>query len=403
MAKIVYILGAGASAQAIPPVSSLKLRMSFFIFYLRVIIERHPSDKNGLEEKMNHRLRVYSDIVEDSKNHISIDTLAKKLFLKDGIDDTVALLHLKELLCLYFLFEHYKIQNYQPYLEKFIEDWEYESEEHKQEIYLQLLKYQKNTIDFRYDALIAGISNKNIRNNLFLPPNVSVVSWNYDLQLEFALDYYDVFRSRNLNYMFNPFGWAETEVKFEFDREFIKLNGSAGYCLYNEEDLDMNTIGQATCKAKIEPLKIPSNRNEEASNFLIDSMISFVESRNVNKYRPYINFSWEDNQLSKMTVSRALDKISEADSIVIIGYSFPTFNREIDEILFSKIDLGSGGCKIYIQTIDEKEFVKIRTRIQGISHYLNDVDFEFIDDISQFYIPFEFSRDVEKRGIIKSM
>ncbi len=100
-----------------------------------------------------------------------------------------------------------------------------------------------------------------------------------------------------------------------------------------------------------------------------------------------IRYSWDQDEYGKIAVEQAKQVLAQTEILVIIGYSFPFFNREIDaEILksYNPSDLN----RIYIQ--DTKERIPIiRTRLKS---YI-DVKDEMIvhwDDLGAFCIPFEY-------------
>jgi len=389
MANIVYFLGAGASAQAIPTVADSMCRFEIFSIFLNAKATSAVFESDDTESKVKAKLSEYETLLHACQEHLSFDTLAKKLYLQQ---EYPKLHSLKEFLSLYYIFEHYTSQDFVTVIDEYRSQLEYRTELEIDELAEKALRFHLNPIDFRYDAFIAGISDNQLIHRLFIPKNVSIISWNYDLQMEFALNEYDRFESRRLDFMFNPIDYKNSVIKFEFSNEYIKLNGCAGYILENNKSLQRTEL---EINSKLEILEMPLDHGEDIFDFLFDTIERFVKNRNINEFRPYINFAWEDNELSNCTVGRAKSKIDAADSIVVIGYSFPTFNREVDAHLFSNIELGRG-CKIYIQAVNENEFSKVKTRIQGIANSLNDSDFEFIDDVSQFYVPFEFSKQVSK-------
>lgn len=45
-----------------------------------------------------------------------------------------------------------------------------------------------------------------------------------------------------------------------------------------------------------------------------------------------------------------------ADAAVVIGYSFPNFNREVDRQIFENFDVDN--CKIYIQDLYPDEIIE---------------------------------------------
>ena len=75
MNNIVYLLGAGASAQSMPLVSDFNARLSLFSYELF----------NAAKDSYRKESRLDTDIkklIADEENHYSIDTLAKKYWLR---------------------------------------------------------------------------------------------------------------------------------------------------------------------------------------------------------------------------------------------------------------------------------------------------------------------------------
>ena len=61
----------------------------------------------------------------------------------------------------------------------------------------------------------------------------------------------------------------------------------------------------------------------------------------------HINYAWESNSFSNKTREEAKKIFVETDILIIIGYSFPNFNKEIDKMLFD--NLRKKSVKIYYQ------------------------------------------------------
>lgn len=97
-----------------------------------------------------------------------------------------------------------------------------------------------------------------------------------------------------------------------------------------------------------------------------------------------INFAWE----RKKTVIPILKScFQQVETIFIIGYSFPFFNREIDsELLNSMVSLK----RIYIQSPEADNIVE---RINSIIPEFSDrkIIIHKIFDINQFHLPWELS------------
>lgn len=103
---------------------------------------------------------------------------------------------------------------------------------------------------------------------------------------------------------------------------------------------------------------------------------------------PYLNFAWEldQNDISLKSIKRAKDIIERTDYLVVIGYSFPNFNRLIDrEILKNSKSLR----KIYYQA-PSNVVESLSQRIKGVLPTgLQPLDATPITDLDQFFIPYE--------------
>jgi len=128
-------------------------------------------------------------VKQSAENHASIDTFAKKLYIKNEQHN---LLRLKATLSCYFLI-------------------------------LQGL----NNVDQRYDTFFASITNKDENENVILPDNIKIISWNYDIQFEKAFNIY----LDNIKYLSTQLQAPPiTGGRFEFDYSkfgIIRLNGIA--------------------------------------------------------------------------------------------------------------------------------------------------------------------------------
>lgn len=121
--------------------------------------------------------------------------------------------------------------------------------------------------------------------------------------------------------------------------------------------------------------------------FIKDRLNDTISVKPMKSKEPYGNclqFAWENSGMGNYPqhIQDAKNIISNTDELVIIGYSFPEFNREIDKYIFSE----SKFEKIYFQT--EKHNEGIKSRVMSISNNIKESDITMIDDLSQFYIPF---------------
>jgi hypothetical protein len=96
------------------------------------------------------------------------------------------------------------------------------------------------------------------------------------------------------------------------------------------------------------------------------------------KIYPLVNFAWESSHIQDYLAKA--EEIAKLTSIlVVIGYSFPFFNREIDRrIIRSMTNL----TKVYIQDINPESIIERLSSI--ITESKNIIP---IEDVEQFYLP----------------
>jgi hypothetical protein len=102
---------------------------------------------------------------------------------------------------------------------------------------------------------------------------------------------------------------------------------------------------------------------------------------------PALSFAWEDEH--KYSSGLGIIELAEraamqTDALVIIGYSFPFFNREIDKRIIGVLDPST---KIYIQDRDPNAVYR---SFKAINPKLRDIELH-IDQYPQFHLPVELS------------
>jgi len=341
--NITYLLGAGASYNSCPIWKEQGEKMiELSEKYLKL------PNVNFNEEKPNDlsdRQSILWDLGYFGHKALefgTIDTYAKKLLINQSLKD---LQRLKLAVSIFFTL------------------WESSNDEIKNRNGQQFKK-----IDNRYISLLSSIieaSNANPK----LKENVRFVTWNYDLQLErafkaFCLDHLDWdYVSLNLSFRVNKKNLKNLEV--------CHLNGYSGF--YNSSIDSKQEIGFLDRSSSIEINKIL-----EEIEFMNRSI-----SRETINIREHINYAWENNDISNFTRKQALSIFSQTDILVIIGYSFPSFNKEIDKSLFEQ--LTGRETKIYYQDPNASEdLLKIYT--QGL-----ETELQLIKDYKDhFFLPPEF-------------
>lgn len=341
MSKIVYLLGAGASfgkridpeesttddvsliKEGLPIITEINEEIEYLIGVINSMelddgIYKLRGKKCAVDDLKEELICGFEWMLEESSRHATIDTFAKKLYLK-GDNENYA--RLKFFLSSFFMLE----QNLHPY-------------------------------DKRYDTFLANILNK----DLALPNNLFLMTWNYDVQLDIAFREY----SKIGLSMVCP---TETR-RFDTNSKVYKINGSANF--YGQNYQDTYVLSHNKFRNLLNTILIVLSIATKDGHYL-DGITDLL-------------FSWEKYKFDG--ISDALyDKISDAEVLVVIGYTFPFFNREIDrEIMSNMLNLN----KIYIQDPKAKK-VKISLKsilpAEKYSSLLNDDD--LIYDTSNFFLP----------------
>lgn len=325
--KIVYYFGAGASANAIPTVDKLRNRMVELSEFLTNFTPHH-SVKDELKLKSNLNLKILNKIIEElkwlhkeTKYHQTIDTFAKKLFLHESQD----LKKLKRCLITYFFFEQSLF-----FSATTVQD--------------EKIFSKSNLLDLRYDSLFANLIHRS-QGKLSVDESVNIITWNYDLQIEMALKSYfsipfnQLKEELNIHPNKNSYDNPKEEILVVDKFNVLKLNGNAflDYGLQNGEDA---TIYDKCWSSNDSETIIKYYLDEMQKEFTDDMVLS-----NSAAFK-YFNFAWEnhDNFGSSFVgrnkiIDNAVDVIKNADVLIVVGYSFPTFNFEIDKKILSKANL----------------------------------------------------------------
>lgn len=334
---ITYLLGAGASAGSVPILRNLIPSIK----HEKIVIDKEfrPTTKfvniHGYEysyyDLKEELVKDFEWLIKEAEKHQSIDTFAKKLFIQN---ETKALKLLKTLLSIYFIV----IQSKCP-------------------------------ADIRYDSFFASILGSNASS---FPDKLRILSWNYDYQLEKAYsEYYRDDRIEACQTMLNVYsknikGPAFNPEKFGL----IKLNGTA--TLIKEDE-------------KAFPISIIDKPSQEYSNELVENLLKHYAllhhyEGTKEKRVSSLSFAWEDfPDLNNKVYS----SIGQTEVLVVIGYSFPFFNREIDRAIIGKM---SHLKKVYFQAPDAED---LRERFLAIREDIDYKNLHLRKDIMQFAFPNE--------------
>lgn len=394
--KITYFLGAGSSANTIPIVSSMYTRIKEIADELDKYLYNAINDNSYQNEMPDSNVVKHTDllrgIIDDfnqllitANDYYTVDTLARKYYLTNSNSEYE---NLKRLLIIYFTIEQYIF---------------FES---------KIDIFPKRKSDNRYDSFIASIANRSAK-GLELNGNIKILSWNYDLQFELSLRRFTekTIEKIKKSYQLLPTLYCRTEKeKYYSPEQFaaIKLNGNA---IFSETD----KLGKLFTIFDAE-----SNHEESKATKLgiLLNEIAKLDFKNNSACR-FLNFAWETNEdFDKGFKGRKHESYSdnllkaehiaaETEILVVIGYSFPIFNREIDGRLFEKMNKLQ---KVYIQDpypnkiestmrnafrIFQKDYIDKMIE-KGEDEYgnpiIHEITFEKESNVNQFVIPYELNQ-----------
>lgn len=371
MSKLIYLMGAGASygkrekdsngkdipgkiIEGLPTVDEMPIRLE----KVKAIIERHAFNEDDfLIDEYSHtsipcqdcQKKITEDfqwLIENTRKHATIDTFAKKLYMTG---QTVEYIRLKRLLCVFFKIE-------------------------------QLI----NPPDSRYDTFLASVLQPNSHGNLRISEDITILTWNYDSQFEIAyLEYLSDGKYKEDIGFPSQLGIDIHSIVSDFikptsyiddgERQIFKLNGSATfdseYSIFHYYLNYQGSLIDNLIRAILKTYALPFYYNGELK-------------------RCMLNFAWDtEKEYESKTNYKARidDAISGAASLIVIGYRFPFFNREMDSFLFSKMKSLE---HIYIQDPHAGEIKEsVLNVLQRINSGLSADKIVLKTNVDQFFLP----------------
>lgn len=334
MAVVAYLLGAGASAECVPIVNEMEKDMVKILQELDpyYLVGRYKGDSADILRKSHYSLvkKVFNRLGFICKTHFSIDTYAKKLYLKDELEFK----QLKLDLCLYFTLR-------------------------------QLLK----TTDKRYDNFFASVINERGK----LPKNIKMLSWNYDFQIESAFanfsDAESIYKANQMLGTVSPNSCKKEDGLINHFR-LIKFNGSAKLKM-NEFD-DFLVSGSHV------------GNKQKLIHHTVTKYFEFKDS--LSNLNIDLKFAWEQENYQSLFECVSND-LSCIEVLVIIGYSFPFFNRQVDAQVFKQM---KSLRKIYIQDLAPERIKETMSEFFDFWEGSKDqIEVVLKRNINQFVFPIE--------------
>lgn len=342
MSKITYLFGAGASfgtpeKRSLPLVTEIPDKLLSFIDFLENNFGSLDSQKVELNDYYDPT-KTYSDykkelisdlkwLIKEAKNHASIDTFAKKLTLQGK---KLEIIKLKTLLTVYFSYEQIN-----------------------------------SPIDSRYDAFFASL----LTSLNSLPENITVVSWNYDSQFE--LSFSEFLENDRL---------SGVEDHLRIRSKGIASNYESGFGIYKINGTARNFVEGKNSKAE---KSILNRKNDNLDDSFLKKAIDLYSEVLKGRLKPALSFAWEAEIFEKSIIDKAARAVMNSTVLVVIGYSFPFFNREIDR----KVIGGMQSLRtVYFQSPEAKKLIQRFKAVDSIKQIVpNLIPLE--DDLDQFFLP----------------
>ncbi|MBT6006895.1 MAG: hypothetical protein HOG79_14345 [Prolixibacteraceae bacterium] len=329
--KITYYIGAGASFEALPLVENFPNRMESFKTDFDSFFKVVPTalDREKLFAYKKEFIKDIEWVIKESDKHASIDTFAKKLYLKKSYSD---------------------LQRLKAVLEIFM-----------------IIEQIKNPTDSRYDLFYASILNQRVTN---FPKNIKIISWNYDHQFELSYSdfsgYKDIHSNQHTLNIITKHAHGSNEID-EF--LIIKLNGSLG--ILERRGMRAKEI----LKNVDTPLNI---------QFIFELLDIYNTIKSSQEFLPSLSYAWEqDEGKVNNIINKSKDATYDAEVLVIIGYSFPFFNRDVDRNIIGNMNFLK---KVYIQDPYPDD---IKDRFFSVRPDFKDENIKLIKNVKQFFLPDE--------------
>lgn len=294
--------------------------------------------KRTLQKKYCNDLKI---LIEDVKTQTSIDTWARKLHFKSPYK----LRKLRALIDIYLVAEQI-IYGY----------------------------------DKRYDNFFATILGDGVGQGLTLPGDISVLSWNYDFQLQLsASSFYKTENMEEIDNILNCHPRAYYNRRHNPDEfSLVNLNGIASGYVNTEPQFSFRRVN-------FNPQNIRGKLSETDRATMIEILMLNYHLFTMpgTDTASSILFAWEGDSLSENTREIAMRETIDTEYLTVIGYSFPTFNRHIDKGILENM---KSLKKAYIQ-IPEPYINEVIARFKALR---NNVEVVPITSVGEFWMPFEY-------------
>lgn len=355
MSKLTYIWGAGASAgtmneqhertTGVPVVSQLKESLQNLLE--RLDTPFRDEVLNGIEEsKYKELINALRKLLSMMKESDTIDHYAKRLLMENKTDETCC------------------VDYNNPY--KFC----------KRILSIFLLMIQdKDNYDKRYDTFIEEIYNITKE-----PPCLTILSWNYDAQFELAYAKYA--KSKYILDLWDEINVYNKTCGTKYDKtkpfSLVKLNGTAFFRDHLREDTNYKSM------YKVPDVFYGGYSQPEKIELYYKLLTEYYQETT-------LSYAWDE--IDSTFLDSIKERVSDTIVLIIIGYSCPSFNKEIDKNILDSMPFLQ---KIIIQDKNELICKRVESHIRSLIESSN-IIFEYETNTSRFYVPYEYDGYTEEQ------
>ena len=176
-----------------------------------------------------------------------------------------------------------------------------------------LLEQAQRPVDPRYRELLSYLGQLDERSDVAMPTDVRVISWNYDMQFEMA---------------YAEFLHPDDYPKVATALQVVPGLGDGAYCSKCFSIVKLNGTAGMVLGAQ--------GLAREYKTYLTSDFkdtLKHVGSHYDDHTTPYINFAWQHDEER----NHALKRIERVETLVVIGYSFPLVNRDVDQEVLTRL------------------------------------------------------------------
>ncbi len=286
-AQVTYLLGAGASMAAVPLAAGLTSTMAQWA--QGPARDMPPQVRNvPYFEQLVNNIGLVCRAAEPAGG---IDTYAKVLYLANTSDSAAKLYLLKATLAAWLM-----------------------------------ARQRGGKIDLRYVHFLGGLADLDANGQFAFNPKACILTWNYDLQIELTLALrMNVAPDKVVQLLNAPPADRGQQLQIDEHGFFLaRINGVAG----------AHRLGDSHDASGKYSRMLSLVLGTDTYGKMAEIAQLYGRYLSGNDLIPAIDFAWEDGSMWRRFLQRdVLSAIANTRHLVVIGYSFPSFNADIDRTI----------------------------------------------------------------------